>query len=424
MITYPDEPFTSYFSGNTVQICPVGALTASPYRFRARPWDLDAAETSCQRARSGAAARSSPRRTGSCACSASTPSRSTRAGSATRAATASSGCTPTRACAHRRSARDGELVEASWPEALDAAAAAIRRALDHDGPDAIGVLGGARRHERGRVRVGALRQGRARTDNVDAQLGDGLPADVVLGLPRATIDDLDRAKAIVLLAPDLKEELPVLYLRVRRAAVELGVPLVDVSRTRHGLTPYATTCSAIAPRRTRGEGAAPTSAACSSTRSRDRDGPVVVVLGRAVGRGVGRRDGAGRRPAARRGGDTRFLSALRRANVHGALDLGLDARASSRARHARRRPRPRRRALGPGARRARSRRRPASSAAAARRRSERSCSLGCDPAGRLPRPRPRARRDSNGSSALVVVGAFPDDAREPRRRVPVHDRVG
>ena len=38
--TFPDEPFASYFSGNTVQICPVGALTAKPYRFKARPWDL------------------------------------------------------------------------------------------------------------------------------------------------------------------------------------------------------------------------------------------------------------------------------------------------------------------------------------------------------------------------------------------------
>ncbi|NIR39792.1 MAG: 2Fe-2S iron-sulfur cluster binding domain-containing protein, partial [Actinobacteria bacterium] len=39
--TFPDEPFASYFSGNTVQICPVGALTATPYRFKARPWDLE-----------------------------------------------------------------------------------------------------------------------------------------------------------------------------------------------------------------------------------------------------------------------------------------------------------------------------------------------------------------------------------------------
>ena len=45
MITFPDEPFASYFSGNTVEICPVGALTAKPYRFKARPWDLDAIES-------------------------------------------------------------------------------------------------------------------------------------------------------------------------------------------------------------------------------------------------------------------------------------------------------------------------------------------------------------------------------------------
>src|SRR5665811_125770 len=45
VITFPGEPFASYFSGNTVQICPVGALTAKPYRFKARPWDLEAVES-------------------------------------------------------------------------------------------------------------------------------------------------------------------------------------------------------------------------------------------------------------------------------------------------------------------------------------------------------------------------------------------
>ena len=45
--TFPDHPFASYFSGNTVQICPVGALTATPYRFKARPWDLDQVESTC-----------------------------------------------------------------------------------------------------------------------------------------------------------------------------------------------------------------------------------------------------------------------------------------------------------------------------------------------------------------------------------------
>ncbi|HWW52513.1 MAG TPA: 2Fe-2S iron-sulfur cluster-binding protein, partial [Acidimicrobiales bacterium] len=43
--TFPEHPFASYFSGNTVQICPVGALTATPYRFKARPWDVEGVDS-------------------------------------------------------------------------------------------------------------------------------------------------------------------------------------------------------------------------------------------------------------------------------------------------------------------------------------------------------------------------------------------
>ena len=43
--TFPEDPFASYFSGNIVQLCPVGALTAKPYRFKARPWDLEEIES-------------------------------------------------------------------------------------------------------------------------------------------------------------------------------------------------------------------------------------------------------------------------------------------------------------------------------------------------------------------------------------------
>src|SRR5215813_2759425 len=44
----PGEPFSSYFSGNTVQICPVGALTGASYRFRARPFDLVSSPSVCE----------------------------------------------------------------------------------------------------------------------------------------------------------------------------------------------------------------------------------------------------------------------------------------------------------------------------------------------------------------------------------------
>ena len=55
------EPFQSYFSGNTIQICPVGALTSAAYRFRARPFDLVSTETVCEHCAGGCALRTDHR---------------------------------------------------------------------------------------------------------------------------------------------------------------------------------------------------------------------------------------------------------------------------------------------------------------------------------------------------------------------------
>src|SRR5579875_2070012 len=59
---YANEPFDSYFSGNTVQICPVGALTGTAYRFRARPFDLVSTPSVCEHCASGCAQRTDHRR--------------------------------------------------------------------------------------------------------------------------------------------------------------------------------------------------------------------------------------------------------------------------------------------------------------------------------------------------------------------------
>src|SRR5690606_1008927 len=85
-----------------------------------------------------------------------------------------------------------------------------------------------------------LAKGVIGTDNVDAQLGDGLPAEAVLGLPRATIDQACApGGTVVVPGVDPKEELPVLYLRLRHAVVEDGVTLVEV-------VPHATGVSGLA----------------------------------------------------------------------------------------------------------------------------------------------------------------------------------
>ncbi|MFO1536959.1 MAG: NADH-quinone oxidoreductase subunit NuoG [Actinomycetota bacterium] len=331
VITYPDEPFSSYFAGNTVQICPVGALTASPYRFRARPWDLDSVETSCQQCAVG--------------CRGALESTSNRlvrllgvdldpvnqGWLCDRGRYAYEWVHSDARVTTPRLAREGGLAEATWPQALDAAAEALRRARDEHGPDAIGVLGGARGTNEDAYAWARLAKGVLHTDNVDAQLDDGLPAEVVLGLPRATIDDLDRAAAIVVVGPDPKEALPVLYLRIR-AAAEAGVPVVDVSTHDNGCTPFA----ACSLRHRPGEVATPVAALADVLAGRttgsdadrlaallaDRDGPVVVVLGRpSLAEPATAVVHAASLLAAVP--TVRFLPALHRGNVHGALDLGL-----------------------------------------------------------------------------------------------------
>ena len=86
------EPFQSYYSGNTIQICPVGALTSAAYRFRARPFDLVSTDTVCEHCASGCALRTDHRAGAVTRRLARIDPRSTRSGTATRAASRSRTC--------------------------------------------------------------------------------------------------------------------------------------------------------------------------------------------------------------------------------------------------------------------------------------------------------------------------------------------
>ncbi|HYH50209.1 MAG TPA: NADH-quinone oxidoreductase subunit NuoG [Acidimicrobiia bacterium] len=376
VLTFPSQPFRSYFSGNTVQICPVGALLAAPYRFRARPWDLSSVETSCQMC--------------SLNCRIALQSSADRLvrvlGVDSEPLNHGWVCDKgrfgfdyvhhaDRIVEPQVRGIDGTRVEATWPEALDAAAAGLATALDRGGPSSVAVIGGARGTNEDAYAWARLAKGVLKTDNVDCQLGDGLPADVVNGLPRARLSDCDSARAIVLLAPDLKEELAVTYLRVKRAAVDLKVPLIEISPVGSGMTRYAE----VVLRHLPGEAAAvaeqlsalvdavpapatapepPGTADLSSAApaamspasdqtepvtvssatggadlqlgaaaellraSSDDERPVIVILGRpSLAEPADATVAAA--AALRNIPGVRFLSALRRSNVHGGLDLGL-----------------------------------------------------------------------------------------------------
>ena len=321
VLTFPDEPFSSYFSGNTVQICPVGALTAAPYRFKARPWDLEENESTCTTCSVGCriAVQSSRnelvRYLGVDVESVNHGWLCDKGRFNFEAVNSDQRLTTPLV---RDPDNQRQLLGTDWGSALASSAEAIRTA----GPEGVGIIGGSRLTNEDAYAWSKFARSVIGTDNVDAQLGDGLPAELVLGLPSATIEDACEADTVLVVGPDLKEELAILHLRLRGAATKGQTQVVEIGATATGIEPYA-------QRSIRCE-SGETARALSELLSSDdplakqlRDGSVVVVLGRSsVAESVD--------PAVATASVIRtelphatFLVALRRGNVRGALDMGL-----------------------------------------------------------------------------------------------------
>ncbi len=323
--TFPDEPFSSYFSGNTVQICPVGALTAKPYRFKARPWDLEQVESTCTSCSVG--------------CRISVHSSRDRIlrfqGVDDEAVNWGWLCDRGRfnfesVHSDRRLAdpliRTAEgLATTDWSSALSLTSDLVRSALAANGADSIAILGGARGTNEDALAWSGLADALG-IDRRDARLGDGVGLDL-LDLPRATIADAAAASTIVLIAPDLKEELPVLHLRLRDAALRSGAKIIEFTQTGSGLTRHAWRSIRHLP----GAGAQIVSEALAedAVAAQLASGPVVVVAGRAnlaeSAAAVSARVAAVLSAAP----DARVLPVMRRGNTAGALAAGLSGSAGA-----------------------------------------------------------------------------------------------
>ena len=326
--TFPDHPFASYFSGNTVQICPVGALTAKPYRFKARPWDLEETSSTCDKCSVG--------------CQVTVQSSRDKVvrylGVDSDPVNWGWLCDKGRfgfeAVNHDDRLSDAMVDGASvgWSTALRAATAALRTARDTGGADRIGVIGGARLTNEDAFAWAKLAKGVLGTDNVDAQLGDGLDGKLVQSLPRATIDEVCAPGGTVIwLAPDPREELPVLFLRMRHAVEEDNVTLIELSSAPTSLSPLASAslsyrpgdAAAVAQALISGEpGTVIDPAALELVRNMMGENPPTVVVGRPDLGESAASIGCAIEVLSTIDG-VRFLPALRRGNVFGALDMGL-----------------------------------------------------------------------------------------------------
>ncbi len=221
--TSDEVPFQSYFSGNTVQICPVGALTGASYRFRARPFDLLSTDSVCEHCSSGCAQRTDWRR-----------SKVTRrlAGNDP-LVNEEWNCDKGRWAFHYATQSDrittplvrdddGQLVEANWPEALERAARGLAEAVDRGG---VGVLPGGRLTEEDAYAYAKFARVALGTNDVDARVrpvsaeeSDFLAAHVAGVTPEhVSYADLEAAPAVLLAGFEPEEESPIVFLRLRKA---------------------------------------------------------------------------------------------------------------------------------------------------------------------------------------------------------------
>ena len=229
----PDQPFDSYFSGNTIQICPVGALTSSLYRFRARPFDLVSTPTTCEHCASGCSLRTDVRR-----------------GVITRRLAWDDpevneewNCDKGRfAFPYTYEGRissplvreNGELRPASWPEALDVAARGLAAARGRSG-----VLTGGRLTREDAYAYSKFARVAMGTGDIDFRSRVASDeeaqflASSVAGMPLGpTYADLDRAPVVLLVGLEPEDESPIIFLRLRRAAQKKGVRIVSLSPVR------------------------------------------------------------------------------------------------------------------------------------------------------------------------------------------------
>ncbi len=229
--TADDQPFDSYYSGNTIQICPVGALTSASYRFRSRPFDLVSVPTTCEHCASGCSLRTDTRR-----------------GVVTRRLAWDDpevnqewNCDKGRfAFTYLRSGRielplvreNGELRPASWPEAMSIAAEGLARS-----GSATGVLIGGRSTLEDAYAYSKFARTVLSTDNIDfraraasAEEAQFLASNIAGRTLATTYRDLDSASTVLLVAFEPEDESPIVLLRLR-AAVKNGTKVHTIAST-------------------------------------------------------------------------------------------------------------------------------------------------------------------------------------------------
>jgi NADH-quinone oxidoreductase subunit G len=241
IVTYSDPGFDSYWSGNTTDICPVGALTTTDFRFGARPWELNSAASICSHCPVGCNLTVNTRREaksgGNIAIKRIMPRQNELVNElwicdkgrfAHHFTDSSERVTEPIVC------RDGDWDTDIWDDALNFLAHRLENIQD----GLLTIVGGRLPNE-------DLYNLKVLTESIGGKIGlysqmAGGDLVVQYGLSAGSnLADLGTGDTIVVVASDLEEEAPVWYLRVK-AAAERGAKLIVVNPRPTKLDRYAT----------------------------------------------------------------------------------------------------------------------------------------------------------------------------------------
>ncbi|WP_420174486.1 NADH-quinone oxidoreductase subunit G [Luteococcus sp. OSA5] len=217
-----EHAYDSYFSGNVIQICPVGALTSSDYRFQSRPFDLVSTTTSCEHCASGCELRSDHRHYTVRRRLAGLDPQVNEEWNCDRGRFGFLSTRGEDRVTTPLVRRNGVLEPASWHEAIDAAVAGLRAAGQQ-----VGVLTGGRLLTETAYAYGRFARAVLGTNNIDFRSRPHSDEEASFLAARVagrtleesvTYADLENAKRVVLVGFEPEDESPIVFLRLRKAS--------------------------------------------------------------------------------------------------------------------------------------------------------------------------------------------------------------
>ncbi|MCZ4518502.1 NADH-quinone oxidoreductase subunit G [Rhodococcus ruber] len=229
---FGNEPFDSYFSGNTVQICPVGALTNTEYRFRARPYDLTSSPSVCEHCAGGCAQRTDHRRGKVLRRLAGDDPQVNEEWNCDKGRWAFHYATePDRITAPMIRDESGALIETSWSAALAAAATGLAASIGR-----AAVLVGGRSTLEDSYAYAKFARTVLHTNDIDfrnrghsAEEADFLAGRIAGTGLGVTYTDLEDAPVVVLVGFEPEEESPLVFLRLRKAHRTRGLVVASIA---------------------------------------------------------------------------------------------------------------------------------------------------------------------------------------------------